>query len=146
MDWLKRNWLSTLLGIVAAGAGVDVAAGLAGGKSLVNVAMLPSYVLGGGSAVTLFLRWLNGRTVTTRSMPSGLDPATQTLLEAIFTVAASPDITDEAVEHLREMAGSAVVGHAKRAKTTGVQGRVTVVEPMEQLATLLSEVKAKVQQ
>lgn len=114
MEWIKRNWLSVVLAGVAGVCGLDVLAGLKAGKSLVNVTMLPSLAAGPASLVALAVRWLNGRTVVTRPVSSGLDADTLQFVEAVYEVASSPDLTDEQVEQLASIAASGVRKYAEK--------------------------------
>lgn len=127
MDWLKRNWLNVLIGLIAVVSGVDLTSGLLQGKALLNVTNVPSLVAGSGSIVTALFRWLNNRTVTTRIAPEGLDVEVQKMLEAIYTVASSPDVTPEMVTDLSNMAAASVIGHANRVKAANLKGRVEVL-------------------
>lgn len=117
LEWLKKNWLTVLTSVVSLLCGADVAAGLYAGKSLVNVSMLPSLGLGAASVGTIALRWINGRTVTTRTVPVGLDNETLHLMEALFDAAGHQDVTDEMAESLAAIAAACVVGHASRVAT-----------------------------
>ena len=73
MDWLKRNWLNVVIGLIAVVSGVDLTSGLLQGKALLNVTNVPSLLGASGSLGTALFRWLNNRTVTTRIAPAGLD-------------------------------------------------------------------------
>jgi hypothetical protein len=127
MNWLKKNWLTVLTSLIALICGGDLTAGLLQGKSLANVTMLPSLLGGTGAIGTMLFRWLNNRTVTTRVAPEGLDADTQRMLEAIYTVASSPDVTPEMVTDLSNMAAASVIGHANRVKAASLTGRVEVM-------------------
>ena len=127
MNWIRQNWVTLLTGLVALVCGGGGTAGLLQGRSLNNVTMIPSLVGGTGAIGTLLFRWLNNRTVTTRVAPEGLDSDTQRLLEAIYTVAASPDVTPEMVTDLSNMAAASVIGHANRVKSEALTGRVEVL-------------------
>jgi len=127
MKWMKTNWLPVTLSALVVLCGADVAAGLKLGKSLNNLSMLPSLGFGGASAIALLFRWLNNRTVTTRTMSEGLDADVQRMLEAIYTVASSPDVTPEMVTDLSNMAAASVIGHANRVKQAALTGQVEVL-------------------
>jgi hypothetical protein len=127
MDWLKRNWLNVVIGLIAVVSGVDLTSGLLQGKSLLNVTNVPSLLGASGSLGTALFRWLNNRTVTTRIAPEGLDVEVQKMLEAIYTVASSPDVTPEMVTDLSNMAAASVIGHANRVKAANLKGRVEVL-------------------
>lgn len=114
LTWLKTNWLTVATALVSLLCGADVAAGLYAGKSLTNVAMIPSVTVGAASAASIVMRWVNARSVTTRLIPPGLDAETLRTLEAIFTVAESQDVTDAMAAELSQIAAAAVVGHAGR--------------------------------
>ena len=126
MDWLKRNWLNVLIGLIAVVSGVDLTSGLLQGRSLSNLNNIPSIIGGTGALGTALFRWLNNRTVTTRIAPAGLDSEVQKMLEAIYTVASSPDVTPEMVTDLSNMAAASVIGHANRVKAAALTGRVEV--------------------
>ena len=65
--------------------------------------------------------------MTTRIAPAGLDVEVQKMLEAIYTVASSPDVTPEMVTDLSNMAAASVIGHANRVKAATLKGRVEVL-------------------
>lgn len=123
MDLLKKNWLTIVLAIVSVISGADVAAGLSQGKALLNLTNIPSIGLGGASLVTIFLRWFNGRAVTTRAIPPGLGVETMQLLESLFVAASHQDVTPEMAKELGDMASAAVVGYADRARMS--RGKVS---------------------
>ena len=127
MDWLKRNWLNVLIGLIAVVSGVDLTSGLLQGKALLNVTNVPSLLGASGSLGTALFRWLNNRTVTTRIAPEGLDVEVQKMLEAIYIVASSPDVTPEMVTDLSNMAAASVIGHANRVKAANLKTRVEVL-------------------
>ena len=127
MDWLKRNWLNVLIGLIAVVSGVDLTSGLLQGKALLNVTNVPSMLAGSTALGTALFRWLNNRTVTTRIATAGLDVGVQKMLEAIYTVASSPDVTPELVTDLTSMAAASVIGHANRVKAQSLAGRVEVL-------------------
>jgi hypothetical protein len=104
------------------------------GKGLNNLTMLPSLLGGTGAIGTMLFRWLNNRTVTTRVAPEGLDADTQRMLEAIYTVASSPDVTPEMVTDLSNMAAASVIGHANRVKQSGLKDRVEVMPAKDLVA------------
>lgn len=145
MDWLKRNWLNVVIGLIAVVSGVDLTSGLLQGKSLLNVTNVPSLLGASGSLGTALFRWLNNRTVTTRIAPAGLDVEVQKMLEAIYTVASSPDVTPEMVTDLSNMAAASVIGHANRVKAATLKGRVEVLNaPGADLGKLIEILKAEV--
>ena len=145
MDWLKRNWLNVVIGLIALISGVDLTSGLLQGKSLLNVTNVPSLLGGSVSLGTALFRWLNNRTVTTRIAPAGLDGDVQKMLEAIYTVASSPDVTPEMVTDLSNMAAASVIGHANRVKAATLKGRVEVLNaPGADLGKLIEILKAEV--
>ena len=145
MDWLKRNWLNVVIGLIAIVSGVDLTSGLLQGKSLLNVTNVPSLLGGSVSLGTALFRWLNSRTVTTRIAPAGLDSDVQKMLEAIYTVASSPDVTPEMVTDLSNMAAASVIGHANRVKAATLKGRVEVLNaPGADLGKLIEILKAEV--
>jgi hypothetical protein len=127
MEWFKRNWLNVVIGLIALISGVDLTSGLLQGKSLLNVTNVPSLLGASGSLGTALFRWLNSRTVTTRIAPAGLDVEVQKMLEAIYTVASSPDVTPEMVMDLSNMAAASVIGHANRVKAASLMSRVEVL-------------------
>ncbi len=127
MEWFKRNWLNVVIGLTALVSGVDLTSGLLQGKSLLNVTNVPSLLGASGSLGTALFRWLNSRTVTTRIAPAGLDVEVQKMLEAIYTVASSPDVTPEMVTDLSNMAAASVIGHANRVKAASLMSRVEVL-------------------
>lgn len=127
MNWFKRNWLNLLIGIIAAVSGIDLTSGLLQGKSIANVTNIPSILAGSGALGTALFRWLNNRTVTTRIASEGLDSEVQRMLEAIYVVASSPDVTPEMVTDLSNMAAASVIGHANRVKAASLKGRVEVL-------------------
>jgi hypothetical protein len=114
MGWLKKNWLSVLLALIAAFSSGDIAVGLSSGKSLLNLSMLPSIVGLLGAAGFGGARWLNGATVAARKLPDGLDPEMLNHLESIFSVAAHPATTPEMVQELAGMASQAVIWHVQK--------------------------------
>lgn len=145
MDWLKRNWLNVVIGLIAIVSGVDLTSGLLQGKALLNVTNVPSLLGASGSLGTALFRWLNNRTVTTRIAPAGLDVEVQKMLEAIYTVASSPDVTPEMVTDLSNMAAASVIGHANRVKAQALAGRVEVLNaPGADLGKLIEILKAEV--
>jgi dTDP-4-dehydrorhamnose reductase len=91
------------------------------------VTNVPSLLGASGSLGTALFRWLNSRTVTTRIAPAGLDVEVQKMLEAIYTVASSPDVTPEMVMDLSNMAAASVIGHANRVKAASLMSRVEVL-------------------
>lgn len=127
MSWLKKNWFTVLTSLIALICGGDITAGMIQGKSLNNVTMIPSLFCGTGALGTILFRWLNNRTVTTRVAPAGLDADVQRMLEAIYTVASSPDVTPDMITDLSNMAAASVIGHANRVKAAAMPGRVEVL-------------------
>ena len=114
MNWFKKNWITILSAIIALLSGADLTTGVAQGKSLLNVANLPAIGIGGSAVVTMLLRWINSRTVTTRLAPAGLPDEITRLIEAIFVVAESPDIDENMVSELGCIAACIVEAHAGR--------------------------------
>jgi len=137
MSWLKKNWFTVLTSLIALICGGDVAAGLLQGKSLNNVTMIPSLLGGTGALGTILFRWLNNRTVTTRVAPAGLDADVQRMLEAIYTVASSSDVTPDMITDLSNMAAAAVIGHANRVKAAAMSGRVEVLPGKADIGKLI---------
>jgi hypothetical protein len=127
VTWLKKNWGTALLILTAVVASADFMAALRLGRGPSNVATWPSLGAGASAVAALLFRWLNNRTVVTRAVAQGLDADTLRNLEAIYTVAASADITPEMVADLSNMAAASVVGHANRIKTERLAGRVEVM-------------------
>lgn len=126
MDWLKKNWLITGSGLIALLCGVDVLAGLSGGKALLNVTNIPSLlaILASGG----YLSFTGVKAVMNRPAsedtavvptPVGLSSEMQKM-EDIFSVAEGEDLTDDMVTQLSAMAAATVVGHAKRIKESRV--------------------------
>lgn len=132
--WLKNNWATIFGLIVSLIGGADVYAGLSGGKSLNDIAMIPGLVATGGGAVWSVLRWLNDRSVGTRMPRQGLDAETQEHIENIFGVAAHQDATEEHIGYLAEMAGTAVRNYASRVRTAKSSRKV--VDPKTDGPTL----------
>lgn len=142
MEFLKRNWFNIVLALIAAVSGVDLTSGLLQGKALLNVTNVPSLIGGTCALGTALFRWLNNRTVTTRVAPEGLDVGVQRMLEAIYTVASSPDVTPEMVTDLSNMAAASVIGHANRVKAEKLKGRVEVLPaPVQDLSKLIEALK-----
>jgi hypothetical protein len=75
--------------------------------------------------------------VTTRIAPEGLDADTQRMLEAIYTVASSPDVTPEMITDLSNMAAASVIGHANRVKAAAMPGRVEVLPGKSEIGALI---------
>ena len=119
LEWLKRNWVNIAALIVAVLGGADVAAGLSAGKSIANVAVIPSLVGATGAAGTLLVRLLSGRGKASVSYPAvtdGLDAETVKFLESLCVVAVHVDVTPEMVVSLSNIASAAVIGHVARVK------------------------------
>ena len=127
VTWLKKNWGTALLVLTAVVSAADFMAALRMGRTPTNIATWPSLGAGASSVAVLLFRWLNNRTVMTRAFTQGLDAETLRNLEAIFTVAASQDVTQEMTSDLSSMAAALVVGHANRVKTERMAGRVEVI-------------------
>jgi hypothetical protein len=124
---LKKNWGTALLILTAVVSSVDFAAAMRMGRGPSNIATWPSLFAGGASVSVLLFHWLNGRTVVTRAVSQGLDADTLRNMEAIFTVAASQDVTPDMTSDLSSMAAALVVGHANRVKIERLAGRVEVL-------------------
>jgi len=147
LNWLKKNWGTALLILTAVVSSIDFMAAMRLGRGPSNVATWPSLGAGASSVAALLFRWLNNRTVVTRSVSQGLDADTMRNLEAIFTVAASQDVTPDMTADLSSMAAALVVGHANRVKTERLAGRVEVLPAKEptpfpaELAQLMAVVR-----
>jgi hypothetical protein len=141
VKWLKENWGTALLIVTAVVSAADFMAALRMGRTPANIATWPSLGAGAGSVATLLFRWLNNRTVVTRTVSQGLDAETLRNMEAIFTVAASQDVTPDMTADLSNMAAALVVGHANRVKTERLAGRVEVL-PAKELTAFPAEFAA----
>ena len=97
MEKLKAYLPYVLAGIAALCAG-DIATGLYAGKSLLNVQMIPSLLVGGGSLGTLLTQWLNRRFISAR----------------VIAPSISDDVPDELVESLAKIAGAKIVAYRKK--------------------------------
>lgn len=113
---LKSNWLNILLAIIGLLSSADAAAGIRGGKSPVDVSVLFSALLAAGTGGTLGVKWLNNRTVVTRSVKQGLNSELLERLENLFGLARDPDVTPDHAAHLAEMAGDLLLAENRRAK------------------------------
>ena len=114
---LKSNWLNALLALIGLLSSADAAVGLRSGKSLVDVSVLFSTLLAAGTGGTLGLKWLNNRTVVTRSIREGLGPELLDRLENLYGLARDPDVTPDHAAHLADMAGDLLLAEHRRAKT-----------------------------
>lgn len=133
LDWLKKNLVNIVAMIIAMVGGADVVAGMNAGKSLTNVAVIPSLVGSVGAIGTLLFRWINKRTVTTRLAPAGLDPETMRFLESLYDVAGHVDVTPEMVTDLSNMAAATLIGHANRVKAERLKSAVTVIPATQRI-------------
>lgn len=113
---LKSNWLNIILAIVGLLSSADAAVGIRGGKSPVDVSVLFSSLLAAGSGGVLGVKWLNNRTVVTRSVKQGLTPELMDRLENLFGLARDPDVTPDHAAHLADMAGDLLLAENRRAK------------------------------
>ncbi len=113
MEKLKAYLPYVLAGIAALCAG-DIATGLYSGKSLLNVQMIPSLLVGGGSLGTLLTQWLNRRFISARVIAPSISDEFRNEIEALFQVAADDDVPDELVESLAKIAGAKIVAYRKK--------------------------------
>jgi hypothetical protein len=67
------------------------------------------------------------------------------MLEAIYTVASSPDVTPEMVTDLSNMAAASVIGHANRVKAASLAGRVEVLPGKPDIGKLIEILKTQVE-
>ena len=114
---LKANWINILLGLIGLLSSADAAVGLRSGKSPVDVSVIFSAVLAAASGGTLGVKWLNNRTVVTRSVKQGMSPELWERLDNLFGLARDPDVSPEHATHLAAMAGDLLLAENRRAKT-----------------------------
>lgn len=113
---LKSNWLNVLLAMIGLLSSADAAVGLRSGKSLREVSVMFSALVAAASSGTLGIKWLNGRTVVTRSVKQGMSPELWERLDNLFGLARDPDVTPEHAAHLADMAGDLLLAENRRAK------------------------------
>jgi hypothetical protein len=113
---LKANWPNILLALIGLISSADAAVGLRGGKSPLNVTVIPSILAALGAGGTLGVKWLNGRTVVTRAVKQGLSPELWERLDNLFGLARDPDVSPEHASHLAAMAGDLLLAENRRAK------------------------------
>lgn len=113
---LKSNWLNVLLALIGLISSADAAVGLRSGKSLQNVSVMFSALVAAASSGTLGVKWLNGRTVVTRSVKQGMSPELWERLDNLFGLARDPDVTPDHASHLADMAGDLLLAENRRAK------------------------------
>ena len=113
---LKSNWLNVLLALIGLISSADAVVGLRSGKSLQNVSVMFSALVAAASSGTLGVKWLNGRTVVTRSVKQGLSPDLMERLENLYGLARDPDVTPDHASHLAGMAGDLLLAEHRRAK------------------------------
>ena len=116
LNKLKANWFNILLALIGLISSADAAVGIRGGKSPMNVTVIPSILAALGAGGTLGVKWLNGRTVVTRSVKQGLSPELLERLENLFGLARDPDVTPDHAAHLADMAGDLLLAEHRRAK------------------------------
>ena len=109
-----KSYLPMILAGVAAICAGDVATGLHAGKSLLNVQMLPSLAIGGGSVATLFMKWINSRYVSARVIAPQISDEFRNEVEALFQVAADTDVPEELVESLAKIAGAKILAYRRK--------------------------------
>ena len=113
---LKANWLNVLLALVGLLSSADAAVGIRGGKSPMNITVIPSILAALGAGGTLGVKWLNGRTVVTRTVKQGLSPDLLERLANLYGLARDPDVTPDHASHLAGMAGDLLLAEHRRAK------------------------------
>lgn len=113
---LKSNWLNVLLALIGLLSSADAAVGLRSGKSLREVSVMFSALVAAVSGGTLGVKWLNGRTVVTRSVKQGMSPELWERLDNLFGLARDPDVTPDHASHLADMAGDLLLAENRRAK------------------------------
>lgn len=113
---LKSNWLNVILAIIGLLSSADAAVGMRNGKSPRDISVLFSALLAAGTGGTLGVKWLNGRTVVTRSVKQGLSPDLLERLENLYGLARDPDVTPDHASHLAGMAGDLLLAEHRRAK------------------------------
>lgn len=149
---LKANWLNILLALIGLLSSADAAVGLRSGKSPVDVSVLFSALLAAGSGGTLGLKWLNNRTVVTRSVREGLGPELLDRLENLYGLARDPDVTPDHAAHLADMAGDLLLAENRRAKAEWLEKNqpVQVFNPssvdMSKLREVINGMNATIQQ
>jgi len=121
MSWFKKNWISVLSAIIALLSGADLAAGVIQGNAVMNVSNIPAIGVGSASLITLLMRWVNTRTITTRLTTEALNEDVQRVIEAIFVVSENKDITDQMVEDLGAMAAAIVSAHGHDSRARELQ-------------------------
>lgn len=135
---LKSNWLNVLLALIGLISSADAAVGLRSGKSLQNVSVMFSALVAAASSGTLGVKWLNGRTVVTRSVKQGMSPELWERLDNLFGLARDPDVTPDHASHLADMAGDLLLAENRRAKAEWLEKNqpVTVINPVDQMNKL----------
>ena len=116
LDKLKANWFNILLALVGLLSSADAAVGIRSGKSPMNLTVIPSILAALGAGGTLGVKWLNGRTVVTRTVKQGLSPDLLDRLENLYGLARDPDVTPDHASHLAGMAGDLLLAEHRRAK------------------------------
>jgi hypothetical protein len=116
LDKLKANWFNILLALVGLLSSADAVVGIRGGKSPMNITVIPSILAALGAGGTLGVKWLNGRTVVTRTVKQGLSPDLLDRLENLYGLARDPDVTPDHASHLAGMAGDLLLAEHRRAK------------------------------
>lgn len=81
-----------------------------------NITVIPSILAALGASGTLGVKWLNGRTVVTRTVKQGLSPDLLERLENLYGLARDPDVTPDHASHLAGMAGDLLLAEHRRAK------------------------------
>jgi hypothetical protein len=132
LDKLKANWFNILLALVGLLSSADAAVGIRGGKSPMNITVIPSILAALGAGGTLGVKWLNGRTVVTRTVKQGLSPDLLERLENLYGLARDPDVTPDHASHLAGMAGDLLLAEHRRAKLEQAKTNqpVVVTEPL----------------
>lgn len=132
---LKSNWLNVLLALIGLISSADAAVGLRSGKSLQNVSVMFSALVAAASSGTLGVKWLNGRTVVTRSVKQGMSPELWERLDNLFGLARDPDVTPDHAAHLADMAGDLLLAENRRAKAEWLEKNqpVQVFQPSAKL-------------
>lgn len=130
---LKANWLNILLAAIGLLSSADAVVGIRGGKSPMNITVIPSILAALGAGGTLGVRWLNGRTVVTRNVKQSLNPELWERLDNLFGLARDPDVTPDHAAHLADMAGDLLLAEHRRAKLEFAQKnqQVQVFTPTE---------------
>lgn len=144
-DYLKKNWINILLAILAALGGADAAAGVKSGKSPTNLTVLPSILAAIGSSGALGIRWLNSRTIASRTIRQGIPPEILEHIEAIYGVAECPDVTPEHAGHLADVAASMILGHYRRYQTAKLQQQnQVVIQPVSPQSERIAELERQI--